>query len=408
MINKINKRLSKSMLKLLHNKGYEIAWFMILILYMLYYLPMPEELHSFCITPYILRYDLGFISRGLIGSFWAIPFPYISTAKIWLIIGLNQVILCILTVCFLSIVKKYCTRETEKGILFLIFIFLVMPASVAFLFYWGNYGRLDLFMIAGAMTCGIILIKQKLLWAIPIICIVEMMIHQGFVFAYFPCILLMLLYYVLKHSKGKAVLAITVICGCIAFLYFQFMGKIDGLSLEDTLSILTSRTDCPEEYMTSMVKLEYYTNVLDFIEPYVLAPLKKNIVKMILTIILLLPLEYILFSIWKRFVNETKKRIFWIFPIFVIIATLPKFILTCDYGRDLASIFISQFLLIFTFFAMGSEPMKIAINALQQKIMKNPFGACVVLVELGVIGKFEAANILDITDNIYMAIQAVF
>ena len=57
---------------------------------------------------------------------------------------------------------------------------------------------------------------------------------------------------------------------------------------------------------------------------------------------------------------------------------------------------------------MGSEPMKIAISELQQKIMKNPFGACVVLVELGVIGKFEAANILDITDNIYMAIQAVF
>lgn len=407
-MSKSNERLSLNMLKLLYNKRYELVWFMILILYMLYYLPMPGDLHSFCITPYILRYDLGFISRGLIGSFWAILFPYISTAEIWLIIGLNQVMLCTLTVYFLSVVKKQCMKETQNGLLFLIFIFLVNPASIAFLFYWGNYGRMDLFMIAGAMTCGIILIKQKLLWAIPIICIVEMMIHQGFVFAYFPCVLLMLLYYVLQYNKGKEVLVVTVICGCIAFIYFQFMGKIDGLSLEDTLKVLTARTDWPKEYMTSMVSMEYFTSIFDFIPAYVLPPLKMNIVKIILTIILLLPLEYILFYIWKQFVSEMKKNIFWIFPVFVIIATLPKFILTCDYGRDLASIFISQFLLIFSFFAMGSEPMKIAINGLQKKVMKNPFGACAILVELGIIGKFEAANILDITNKIYMGIQVIF
>lgn len=396
------------MKEFIQKNRYELLWFMILILYMLYYLPLPKDLHGFCIAPYILRYDLGFISRGLIGSFWGLFFKNISTNIIYVIIGMNQIILCIVTVAFLKIIRKCTTEATHNGIIYLIFVFLISPSSIAFLFYWGNYGRFDLFMILGAITCGTIVIKQKGLWAIPIICIVEMMIHQGFVFAYFPCILLMLCYNILVHKKGKSILAITFAGGCIAFLYFQFMGKIDGLSIEATLNILTSRTDWPEEYITSMVKLEYYTNVLDFIELYVLAPLKKNIIKMILTIILLLPLEHILFVVWKRFVSESKKKIFWVFPIFVIIATLPKFIITCDYGRDLASIFISQFLLIFTFFAMGSEPMKNAISELQQKVLKNPLGAGAALVELGVIGKFEAANILNITNTIYLVIQAVF
>lgn len=331
-------------------------------------------------------------------------FPYITTKNICI----NQLLLCILTVTFLSIIKNLCTKETEKGILFLIFLFLVNPSSISFLFYWGNYGRFDLFMICGAIICSILLIKKRFLWVIPIICVVGIMTHQGFTFAYFPYVLLMLLFYVIKYSRGKIILAVTFVGGCIAFLYFQFYGKIDDMSLNEVLNIMASRTDYPKENMTVVIKSEYYTNIFDFIPIYVLPPLKQNIVKIILTIIFLIPLEYVLFHIWKEFVKETSKKYFWILPVFIIIATLPEFILTCDYGRNFASIFISQFLLIFTFFAMGSETMKTSLKNMQQNVIRNPFGAMAALIEWGIIGKFEAANILDITDNMYKMLQVIF
>lgn len=396
------------MKKWIYNKRYECMWLIILVLYMVYYLPMPSELHSFCTAPYVLRYDLGFISRGLIGSFWGIFFPYISQNTIWVIIGLNQVILCVITVIFLSTIKKYITEDTDKGIIYLAFVFLTNPASVAFLFYWGNYGRMDLFMIAGTIISAVLLIKKRLLWLIPIICVAIMAIHQGFTFSYFPCILLMLGYYFITQKKGKKVLIVTFVAGCIAFLYFQFFGKITGISLEETLNILSARTNYPLAYMESMVELEYFTDILGFIPVYVLPVLKKNAIKIIFVMILLLPLEYMLFGIWKRFVSESKNKYFWIFPVFVIIATLPKFIITCDYGRDIASIIISQFIMIFTFYAMESRPMRVAIAELQQKIIKNPTIACFSLIELAIIGKFEAANILNITNTMYKVVEKLF
>lgn len=390
------------------HKKMEYSWFLILMLYMLYYLPLPEELHSFCITPYVLRYDLGFISRGLVGSFWGVFFPYILVKEIWAIIGMNQIILCLLIVGFLSIVKNHSSETTNKAIVFLALVFLVNPSSIAFLFYWGNYGRMDLFMIAGTIISAILIIKEKYIEFIPFICVAEMMIHQGFTFSYFPCVLLMLLFYVLQKRKGMLIFLLTLFLGCAAFLYFQFWGKISSLSLEETLTVLVERTNWPVESMRSMVELEYYTNILEFIPVYVQPYLKMNFIKLSVTAILLSPLEYLIFIIWKTFIVLSKKIWYWGYPGFIIVATLPKFIITCDYGRDLASIFISQFILIFTFYSIGNNAMKGAIMELQKLITQHPTTAIFTIIELSVIGKFEAANILDISTNIYSVLQKLF
>lgn len=389
-------------------KKVECGWFLILMLYMLYYLPLPEELHSFCITPYVLRYDLGFISRGLIGSFWGMIFPYISVGEIWSIIGMNQIILCLLIVVFLSIVKNRSSETTNKAVVFLAFLFLVNPSSVAFLFYWGNYGRMDLFMIAGTIISAILIIKEKYIGLIPCICVAEMMIHQGFTFSYFPCVLLMLFFYILQKKKGMSIFLLTLFLGCASFLYFQFWGKIESFSLEGTLAILVERTNWPVESMRSMVELEYYTNILEFIPVYVQPYLKMNFIKLAVTAMLLSPLEYLMFKIWKTFIVLSKKIWYWGYPCFIIVATLPKFIITCDYGRDLASIFISQFILIFTFYSIGNNAMKGAIIGLQKLITQHPMAAIFSIIELSVIGKFEAANILDISANIYSVLQKLF
>lgn len=395
-------------IRVLRSKKQECFWLSIVLLYMLYYLPMPEELHSYCITPYILRYDLGFISRGLIGSFWGMIFPNITVNKIWAIIGLNQILLCLLTVGFLSVIKRHSSETTDKAVLFLALIFLVNPSSISFLFYWGNYGRMDLFMIAGTIISAILVIKEKYLILIPFICVAEMMIHQGFTFSYFPCILLMLVFYAVQRKRGFVIFIITLISGCVSFLYFQFWGKIDGLTLEETLNILASRTDWPIESMSSMVQLEYYTNIFDFIPVYVLPFVKMNLIKIALVALLLLPMEYLVFKIWREFVGYSKNKWYWSFPAFIVVATLPKFLITCDYGRDLASIFISQFILIFAFFAMGNRAMKEAVAGIQKFIIHHPVVAIFTIVELSSIGKFEAANILDISSNIYSVLEKLF
>lgn len=406
--------IKKQLKKQIYKKRYECMWILILGIYMIYYLPMPSELHDFCVAPYVLSYNLGFISRGFVGSVLSLIFPYITRNEIWAVIGLNQIIMVFTIVVFLYLIRKSTSPKEKDGIIYLILLFLVNPASVSFLFYWGNYGRFDLFMIIGAVLCCILIIKETCVWLIPIICMLIMMIHQGFIFDYFPCVLLVLFYYYLLNKKNsrRVLFGVTLFLGSLCFLYFQFWGKIQTMSIEDTLNALSNRTNLGIDMLRSMVTLEYYTDVLDFIPMYILPAIKMNILKILMVIILLLPLEFIFYFLWKKFILESKKRWYCIFPLFIILATVPKFMITCDYGRDIASIFISQFLVIFTFYsmessAMKSSAMKSAISALQCELKRHPFFAVSILLELAVLGKFEAANILDITNKVYLVLEHV-
>lgn len=380
----------------------DILFFGILLAYMLYYLPEKSQLHGFCLTPYFLRYsDFGFISRGLIGSILGIFYPYLSADTAAAFIFISQILLCIFVVVFLRMVRKRADACTRTGILFLSFVFAVNPGSVAFLFYWGNYGRFDLYMIAAAISCCMIVAGSqggRYMGACLCICTATLMIHQGFIFSYFPCILSAVYMNLEENGKKKSSLILLFLCCSAVFLALQFGGKINGFSLQETIETVGRHTDYPVSN-TNMLELEYFTPVLNFIPVYVLPTLKKNLVKCTLTIILLLPVEIMIGSIWRDFIKKTK-RIYILIPLFIIAATLPKFIITCDYGRDFSSILISQFLVIFTVFAMGNMGMKEAVAEFQARLKKHWPLFLAGAAELALVGKFQAANILEITEKI--------
>lgn len=379
---------------------YEFAAGFILLLYMLYYLPRTEDLHDFCVIPYALSYrELGLISRGVIGSLLDLFFRYITINEIWTVIFIQQLLLIILTIYFLSIVKKHSANSEQTGFLFLEVVFTVNPASIAFLFYWGNYGRFDLFMIAASMVISLLIIKGKGKFIIPVLCIIVMAIHQGFAFMYFPCVLMLLFYHALK-TKKRMLLSFTAVSGSCAFIYFQWFAKITSYTFEDVVQIVQNSTNFPVVEQSSMIKLEYFTNVLEFIPVYIIPVIKVNALKLILVFILMLPLEIVLYRIWKVFVKESGNKIYWLIPIMPLICIIPKFVITCDYGRDLAALFLSEFIMIFTISAMNDNAMRGAIGELSVNARRKPILYLYIMIELAALGKFEAANILDITDRI--------
>lgn len=85
-----------------------------------------------------------------------------------------------------------------------------------------------------------------------------------------------------------------------------------------------------------------------------------------------------------------------------MIGMIPKFLMTNDYGRDFSALIISQFVMIFTLLAFGDSGMKKAFENLREKIMKNPVSYVFFLVYMASLGKFEAAQILDITTKIHL------
>lgn len=399
------------MQKKIEKYKYELMFAVVLAAYLIYYIPVIEEVTHWCITPYALSYRLGFISRGFMGSLIRLVVPNLTIKHIYIIILMNILLLCGLTIFFMHkiIVKSY--DESKAGILYLMGIFLVNPGSVAFLFYWGNYGRFDMYLLMTLIISALLIIYDTCVWIIPFLCMGAVLTHQAFVFQYFPAVLILLFYsaFIQKRKYGKSIFIFTLLSTCALFLYVQFFGKIN-YTYQETMDILNATTDLPEHYFAQdmMVKIEYYSSVFETFGVFVKIPFLRNVIKSLTIIAFLIPMIKIIVDLWKHFVRAHKNILCRLFPWFVLVAEIPMFVLTCDYGRDYAAMVLCNFILLFALYALGDEGVKAGVKELTEKIYGNVPYYIFVIVLCASIGKFRAAEICNIGDRLYTILESFF
>jgi hypothetical protein len=368
-----------------------------------------DEVTSWCITPYALSYRLGFISRGLIGSLLRFFIPNLTIKHIYIFILANILLLCALTIFFMHKIAVRAYDESKSGIIFLLGLFLVNPASIAFLFYWGNYGRFDMYLIMTLIISAILIMDDVCVWIIPFLCVGAVLTHQAFVFQYYPAVLVLVYYFafVLKKKYGRSIFAMTLLLPCITFIYMQFFSSIN-YSYSDTMAIIDATTDLPADYITQdmMVKLEYYSSVFDTFGVFVKIPLARNIIKSVVALAVISPMLKLIADIWKEFAAAQSSFIAKLFPVFILAAQLPMFVLTCDYGRDYSAIIISNFVVIFTLYALKDAGITKAVSRLSDNLKAHPAYYVFVIVLCATVGKFTAADIADIGDRFYRIFES--
>lgn len=399
------------MSKLVKKYQYELMFVIILLANLIYYLPVINELSDWTITPYALSYRMGFISRGFIGSIIRLMVPNLTIKHIYIIILINIFLLCGLTVLFMHKILVSTYDENRKGILILLFLFLVNPGSISFLFYWGNFGRFDMYLIMCLIISALFIIYDKCVWLIPFMCVCAVMTHQAFVFQYFPAVLILLFYvaFIEKRKYGKSIFIVTLLSTCAMFVYMQFFSEIK-FTYEQTMAIIDTTTDLPADFIENdmMVKIEYYSSVFETFNVFVKEPLARNIVKSVTMILFIIPMIKIIADIWKCFCKAQKNRLVKLLPWAVLIAEVPMFVLTCDYGRDFSAIIISYFVLMFTLYAIGDKGIAEGIGILETKISNNIMYYVFVVVLCAAIGKFTAADIGDLGHRLYVLLQSLF
>lgn len=389
----------------------EILAGVFLLLYLLTYIPTIDETISWCMTPYALSYKYGFISRGFVGAIIRIFIPNLTIKHIYFIIAANTVFLCGLTVYYVHRVANFSSQDTA-GLYFTLILFIVNPGSIAFLFYWGNYGRFDLFMIVILMIAALLMVRNKALFVIPILSVAGILIHQAYVFMYFPALVALLLYcgYVKGNRSAKWIFWITGVTTCLAFLYMQFFSGVVGYDYSSMMADIDATTDLPAKFIYDdmMVRLEYFVSVFATIRAFVIEPLAKNLIKIASVFVFILPMLVFFHNIWKDFMSEQKCKLLWIIPWSGMIGMIPKFLMTNDYGRDFSALILSQFLMMFTLYMLKDSGMKKAIKNLSEKIKKNPLMYAGMLIYMGSLGKFEAANILGLSERVYVFLEKLF
>lgn len=377
----------------------------IFLYYAIRYFPSPKELYDYCAVPYLLTYEFGFITRALVGSILHVFFPYLSVNTLWFFLLSVNILMIALIAVMCERTYQAAEESHKNAMLYLIALFCINPGSAACLFYWGNFGRMEMYMIIASLICAYLIIEDKILWMVPILSACCTMIHHKFIFLFFPLILLLLLYRTMRDKSKKILftLLVTLISSSALFLYFQFFSDINVGTVTELTSVLRTRTNYPIDPDENVL---YYLFYAPFSETFLKLSgnsLLKRLAVITMTIILLLPLWIVMIKIW--FSNSFKKTIYKLFPLFIIVCSAPAFILTIDNGRDFSAIIISMFILVFFMYRMNDVHMHQVFDSISLYIKNHQVISFLGALWLSVLGKMEGAVILHSAEAVVLFIR---
>ena len=208
-----------------------------------------QEVRRYNTTILAFNYSYGFISRGLLGTLYLgldalIPkdiLNYVDAANITFIA--TNVIMGIFFILALYILIK--TNEkylngAQNIILFFAIFFVPMYYSLR------NMGRPDIYMLFLTFLGLILIVWGKMEWLIVPFSILNVMIHQGYVFLFYNIFMYPLIYKIFQttgkqRKKYIAILATSFLSVSVLFLYFNFFSHIGGQETYDSIYAMAAQ-----------------------------------------------------------------------------------------------------------------------------------------------------------------------
>ncbi len=374
---------------------YECVIFIAFMISMLYRLPAVDELNPFCTSPFVMNYSLGVHSRLFIGSVFEVLFSPISLNRLYYFIIFSNIIMALLGALFLGHVIRKTKNRARLGIIAVVALLICSPAAPGFLFYWGNFGRMDVYLL-GVMWLSLLLIPNRhLRWLVLVLMPVAMATHQVFLFTYCPVVVGAFFYEAYRRKTLGTWTVFTLMCLmiCGSFLFFQFHhAPLPFESANDMTYALQARSDIPVDLR--MVESEYFKNIGNHIDIFVKVGLTDRVIRGALVVVLMLPLVVLYVAFWIKCIRRADQPLLWLLLSILPAASLPAFLLTIDWGRWFAALTLSSLSLMFYLTARREPVATDFFSQLTTKVRKHPLVFIILLIYFTSLGKFEAANIL--------------
>ncbi len=338
--------------------------------------------NSYNSSIFALSYKYGFISRGLSGTIFrlvnkVLPFDIMSYNGV---LRYSQVV----TALFMILVWLFCfyiiykSNENNYRHIQIVSVLLVV-FSIPFFSNSFNFGRVDIYLVATAVLCVLILLWRKMEWLIVPLSCFAVMFHQAYVFMFFNVTLVILIYrFIESDKKGRIkylVLFILSFVGASAlFLYLNFFAHTTDISIYNNVV---------EDAVTLSKEDEGYHKALLQHEVLGIDPTTsewehhlKNFIEFPIFALIMLP--YIILVV-RVFVNTIKNapqkidKFKYVVLAIGVLTILPNLILKVDYGRWMFSIIV-YYILIFAFLiATRDKQFTIALNGEIDRIKAKPF-----------------------------------
>lgn len=331
-------------------------------------------------TLFALSYDYGFISRGLLGSFWKflddiLPFDLLNYTAVYNFTGLCTIIYFLCLFWFYKVCMDRCSEENITNMQHLIFFLSIF----AFPMFVGRamFGRLDLYLFIFMLLSAILIITEKWEWLIIPIGIICTCIHQGFVFTNANTILVLLFYKILlgkpeKKKKYIIIFALFFLSISILFVYFEFFSHVNGeLIADDIIASAKALSESGNDYNTSIINHEILG--LDVFQDEI----RYHIYNMQdLPIFLVLFSPYIFFG-FRFFIRLVKTkdctpvaRLVYLAFLLGGATMIPQFLLKVDYGRYMFNLIFYYVSLLIAALAMNDKKIATDLELLKLELKK--------------------------------------
>lgn len=396
--------------KIWNNHKYSIFIFIYLLIDFLLHTPVVLDVDVWNTTSYGITYSMvGFNSRALVGtilSFFSIG-KYILS--VYLFVISSELILIILTSILLGRLIHQAKDLIKYTTIILIILFIASPANITFLFHKYNFATLDLYLLIWTLISIILLESKRLKYLVPIISFICIATHQMYVFTYFTITLVALIIKINQSKQRKAYIGILVgylLVTVLAFSYFQFFKPSLQIGNPlDAYHYLQARTTYPISH--EMIETEYYHDIAYHIDVYVMKDLAKRICIGLIIIILTSPLSIIIYCLLSKAYIVCKcksEKLLLLLVMLIPVFHLPLFILTIDWGRWFASIFICLFGSVFYLIHSCFIPIIESLSGFETKVHSNKaliFIMAISMIFIASLGYFEAPGQLALATNVY-------
>ena len=385
--------------------NYEIIFFAIMLFR--FFTLLPIRINWWVSTYYACDYSHGFIQRGFIGQvFKYITNNDISKDNAYIFIYIQTCLLMALVAFAFGALVRNVKKEHNKKILStLLIVYIFMPFSLSYLFGYTNFGRFDLYLYIITILQVFMLYKNPKFYkliiatALSLLCII---IHEAYMCFVFPIFVMVLLYILHKNRFKKDLLvgAIILVTSVVFFTgYMKFFFKPNLPEAQTYINELDTATDLT--ICKSCVLFEYYLTSFEWHKEYfVFEHLPENLIGLVFTMILLWPINTFLIKTFKKYWGQHKKTSFWwvlICMLLGMLAYLPLFVTTSDWGRWLAGLY--NYIIVLLFFVIGDkkeEFLEDIYNRVEKESIIKISIMISVLILISGFGVFQLSGIYNI------------
>lgn len=356
-------------------------------------------------TVLAFSYKYGFISRGLVGTFYQwldeiLPADLMNQEAVVTYTLCVTLIFYVLMLGFFGLCLY--RADTSVGSLMCVIVFFTVfavPISSAHF----NFGRPDIYCLILSTAAAILLIVKRAEWLVVPLAALGVMIHQGNVFMYLNIILMLLLYRVLstvgrERKKYVFLLSAAFLAASALFLYFEFFSHVNGEEFYPEIVNTAQKLTKDGKIHQDLVDKEILGIDLTDREE---EDHRANFVQLGVFLLLMLPYILILIRFFRRLIKNAKTKTDqwkYVFAALGAGTILPDLLLKIDYGRWMFAVISYYCIVILAMSAMGDEGVFKALTPEGERTPACKVAVAVLLVYPLLLQPLEDVNINYITE----------